>query len=79
VGGFCGQATNGADPLRYAFIVSQAELVGSREEAEVADYHATTDLEGIGEVTVGVTRAQGSKCSRYGSHRLFPSASPCLD
>lgn len=58
------QATNGADPLRYAFIVSQAELVGSRAEAEVADYHATTDLEGIGEVTVGVTRAQGAKCSR---------------
>lgn len=62
----CGlpQAENGADPLRYEFIVSQVELVGSREEAEACDYSATSQIEGIGEVTVGVSRARGSKCER---------------
>lgn len=58
------QAENGADPLRYEFIVSQVELVGSREEAEACDYSATSQIEGIGEVTVGVSRARGSKCER---------------
>jgi hypothetical protein len=59
------QAKNGADPLRYEFIVSQVELVGSRPEAEACNYSATTDIEGVGEVTVGVSRALGSKCERY--------------
>lgn len=64
-------ADNGADPLRYAFITSQAELVDSQDQAKQADFSATAQLEHIGEVTVGVTRADGSKCARcwnYSTH-----------
>ena len=61
------QAGNGADPLRYIFIVSQAELVASAAAASEADHSASTDAEGLGRVTVGVARARGSKCQRYGT------------
>lgn len=60
-------ADNGQDPLRYAFIVSQAELVGSAEEAAAAPYSSTAELEdgeGSGTITVGVLRAEGTKCAR---------------
>ncbi|GAB4814888.1 hypothetical protein N2152v2_001934 [Parachlorella kessleri] len=55
-------ADNGQDPLRYAFIVSQAELVDSAEAAAAAPYTSTAQLEegeGEGSVTVGVMRAEG--------------------
>lgn len=66
-------SANGQDPLRYAFIVSQATLVDSPEAATAgAAYSATADLEeGTGSVTVGVARADGAKCGRcwnYSTH-----------
>lgn len=57
------QAGNAADPLRYAFIVSQAELVDAAQVASTS-YNRTTDLENVGSVSVGVSRADGQKCSR---------------
>lgn len=69
-------ADNAQDPLRYAFIVSQAELVGSAGETTCSSdssssggsgvlYSATTSLDGWeGAVTVGVRRAAGAKCGR---------------
>jgi hypothetical protein len=65
-------APNGMDPLRYAFIVSQATLAGSAAEAAAgAAYSATATLEegGVGEVTVGVARADGAKCTRCWNYR----------
>lgn len=63
-------AGNGADPLRYLFIVSHAELVSSADEvvAACSEYHTTTHVEvvpgtAIG-VAVGVTTAEGRKCAR---------------
>ncbi|KAL3159350.1 hypothetical protein ABBQ32_011301 [Trebouxia sp. C0010 RCD-2024] len=64
-------AANGADPLRYAFITSQAQLVDSQHEAEQSDFSATVQLEQLGQVTVGITRADGLKCARcwnYSTH-----------
>ncbi|KAK9835222.1 hypothetical protein WJX81_006819 [Elliptochloris bilobata] len=58
------QAHNGADPLRYIFIVSQVDLVASAAAAAQADHSAATDVEGLGAVTVGVSRALGAKCQR---------------
>ena len=60
------QAGNAADPLRYAFIVSQAELVPTAEEVAAASFSKAADLEGVGPVCVGVLRAEGEKCSRCG-------------
>lgn len=65
-------AGNSADPLRYLFIVSQAELVSSAEHVVTActEYHTTAEIEGLVpdaaavEVTVGVTSADGLKCAR---------------
>jgi isoleucyl-tRNA synthetase len=67
-------ARNGQDPLRYALIVSQAQLVGSAAECTPSPgadgssavlYSACTSLEGWeGEATVGVGRAAGRKCGR---------------
>ena len=65
-------AGNGMDPLRYAFIVSQAQLVESpAAAAEGAAYSATAVLEEAGgsEVTVGVARADGRKCNRCWNYR----------
>jgi hypothetical protein len=59
------QAGNAADPLRYAFIVSQAELVGEAAEAAACSYSRKADLEGVGHISVGVSRADGLKCSRW--------------
>lgn len=53
-----------ADPLRYAFIVSQAELVADKEQVASCSYSNETDIEGFGAVTVGVSKADGQKCSR---------------
>lgn len=65
------QASNGADPLRYIFIVSQVELVASAAAAGEADHSASTNAEGLGRVTVGVARARGSKCQRCGACPCF--------
>ena len=64
------QAGNGADPLRYVFIVSQVELVASAGAAGEADHSASAEAEGLGRVTVGVARARGSKCQRCGACEL---------
>ena len=66
-------ADNGQDALRYAFIVSEARLVGTAEEAAATAYSSAVELEeeGAGRVTVGVLRASGHKCSRcwnYSEH-----------
>ncbi|KAI3432876.1 hypothetical protein D9Q98_010459 [Chlorella vulgaris] len=68
-------APNGMDPLRFVFIVSEAELVDSQEAVTAAAaYSATAVLDetaGGMEVTVGVARAGGHKCNRcwnYSSH-----------
>ena len=57
---------NGQDALRYAFIVSQAELVDSAAAAAAMPYTSTSaEVEGVeGEVTVGIGKAEGAKCSR---------------
>lgn len=61
------------DPLRYAFIVSQAELVASPEaaaEGEFAAYSARAELEeGGGALAVGIARADGAKCNRCWNYR----------
>ena len=64
-------ADNGSDPLRYAFIVSQAQLVDSPAAAtDGAAYSATAALEEGGiEVVVGVARADGHKCNRCWNYR----------
>lgn len=52
------------------------ELVDSSEAAAAADYSAQLQLEGIGELTVGIVRADGIKCSRCWNYstqvRLLP-------
>ena len=58
------QAGNVADPLRYAFIVSQAELAADEDQAASCSYSNRTDIEGVGAVTVGVSKADGQKCLR---------------
>ena len=64
-------APNGMDPLRYLFIVSQAELADSPAgAAEGAAYSASAELdEGGGAVTLGVARADGAKCKRCWNYR----------
>lgn len=58
------QAGKASDPLRYAFIVSQAELADDVAAVASASYSNIVELEGIGTVSVGVSRADGQKCSR---------------
>ena len=56
---------NGQDPLRYALIVSQAELAGSEEDIMSLEYSSSVQMEGIdGVVKVGITSADGKKCAR---------------
>lgn len=66
-------APNGMDPLRFVFIVSEAELVDSQEAVTAAAaYSATAVLDetaGGMEVTVGVARAGGHKCNRCWNYR----------
>ena len=68
------------DPLRYAFIVSQAELVASPEaasEGEFGVYAARAELEeGGGEVAVGIARADGRKCNRCWNYRCGAGGRP---
>ena len=58
------QAGNVADPLRYAFIVSQAELAANEGQVATCSYSNRTDIEGVGVVSVGVSKADGHKCAR---------------
>ena len=53
-----------ADPLRYAFIVSQAELAADKDQAASCSYSNTTEIEGVGAINVGVSKADGQKCQR---------------
>jgi CAAD domains of cyanobacterial aminoacyl-tRNA synthetase/Zinc finger found in FPG and IleRS len=52
-------ATNGVDELRYLFIGSQVELLGSPEKLEGVTYSQTSETLGI-----GVVKAEGEKCDR---------------
>ena len=58
------QAGNVADPLRYAFIVSQAELAADEDQVAACSFSNRADIEGVGAVSVGVSKADGQKCSR---------------
>jgi len=89
------QAGNSVDELKYLFIVSQAEVVDAATTAQQAPYSevipatTATASQGMGasnngpelggDVTVGVERARGHKCSRcwnysetLGTHASHP-------
>ena len=57
-----------ADRLRYNFIVSSVDLVGSEEAAlsfaGAPEFGGVADLPAAGRVAVGVARAGGAKCGR---------------
>lgn len=40
-----------------------------QDEAKQSDFSATVQLGELGEVTVGVKRADGHKCARYAGHQ----------
>lgn len=42
----------------------QVDLVDSSEAVAAADYRAQLQLEGVGELAIGIVRADGPKCSR---------------
>ncbi len=42
-----------------------------QDEAKQSDFSATGQLEQLGEVTVGITRADGHKCARYTTLMCF--------
>lgn len=66
LGAFADRAadTDGVDELRFLFLVSEVELVGTAEAAKGAAYSGGASVEGAGEVTVGVSKAAGAKCDR---------------
>ena len=57
------QPTN---PLQqdYTCALFTSLLLALQEEAKQSEFSATSQLEQLGEVTVGVTRADGHKCAR---------------
>ena len=57
---------NGVDELRYALLVSGAEVCDSPEavRGQCAAFSSEAEIEGLGTVTVGVTTAEGTKCER---------------
>ncbi|KAG2490299.1 hypothetical protein HYH03_011250 [Edaphochlamys debaryana] len=56
---------NGTDDLRYLLIVSQVELVSDADAARGCPYHSSSpSAAGAGDITIGVARADGTKCSR---------------
>ncbi len=57
------------------FIVSAVELAPSAAAAAAADHSAAADVEGLGAVTVGVSRARGAKCQRCARRRARCKAS----
>ena len=66
-------APNGADPLRYNLIVSQAELVSTEGEASSMPFVAEAEVQTAAaaargaaptRVVVGIARAAGEKCQR---------------
>jgi isoleucyl-tRNA synthetase len=52
-------------------LVSQVQMVDSPEAAAAAEHSASVVVEGVGEVTVGVTRADGAKCSRCWNYSVL--------
>ncbi|MEY3826511.1 MAG: hypothetical protein RLZZ148_1327, partial [Cyanobacteriota bacterium] len=57
---------NLVDELRYFFLASQVELVGSKASIETANYTGESEL-----VSVGIVKADGQKCDRcwnYSTH-----------
>ncbi|EFJ46048.1 hypothetical protein VOLCADRAFT_93543 [Volvox carteri f. nagariensis] len=67
---------NGADELRYVLIVSQVELVSDAAVAKLCPFHETIpSTRGAGEITVGVTRAGGTKCARCWNYSLLVGSS----
>lgn len=61
---------NTVDELQYAFIVSQAEW-SNAASAESASFHVNGNVEGIGNVIIGVERAEGQKCERCWNYSVF--------
>lgn len=57
-------STDGVDELRRAFLVSEVELNDDTESVKVAPFSAIAEVEGLGEVTIGVDKARGVKCER---------------
>eukprot|EP00891_Asterochloris_glomerata_P006431 jgi/Astpho2/6431/fgenesh1_pm.00094_%23_1_t len=73
-------ADNGIDPLRYLFISSQAEVT-DQASVQAADFSGQLDIDGAGQVSVGILRAEGQKCSRcwnYSTHCGQDAAHPEL-
>lgn len=54
---------NGVDDMRYLFLTSQVERV-DKSVAVSCEYHTAATIEGLGEVVVGVKKANGHKCIR---------------
>jgi len=69
---------NTVDELQYAFIVSQASWTDAAAARQAA-YITEGQIDGVGDVIIGVDRADGHKCERcwnystlVGSHADFP-------
>ncbi|CAD7694683.1 unnamed protein product [Ostreobium quekettii] len=58
-----GPNANGVDELRYIFITSSVEKT-TEDAAGQAPHCVSVDVQGLGRVTVGVSRADGRKCAR---------------
>lgn len=54
---------NGVDEMRYLFLTSGVEKV-EKEAALACKFNSMAQVEGLGEVAVGVARADGTKCAR---------------
>ncbi|GMH36377.1 hypothetical protein BSKO_04245 [Bryopsis sp. KO-2023] len=54
---------NGVDDMRYLFLTSEAEKV-AKDVAMGCEFNSVAQVEGLGEVAVGVARADGGKCGR---------------
>ena len=56
-------AENGVDELQYSFIVSQAQWTDT-SSAKSATYCTEGQVDGVGDVVIGVEKADGLKCER---------------
>lgn len=69
---------NGVDEMRYLFLTSCVEKV-DKDAAVACAYNMVSSIDGLGEVAVGVAKADGSKCIRcwnystdVGKHQEHP-------